>query len=136
MKTLSLVTSCTFLFALLFAIPTNASIDSLELSGPEMVSTESTDTMKLVDAANYCRTLNSICEVKADGSVCSGESFTGWRLPSADELGWFLGLSKSETYLWTRTQYTELDKYIILALSDGSWGWAGFAADVKARCVK
>ncbi|MEK2646419.1 hypothetical protein [Bdellovibrio sp. BCCA] len=136
MKTISLVTSCTFLCALLFAIPTHASIKNLALSGPEMVSSESSNKMNLVDAANYCRTLNSVCELRADGTPCNGDSFKGWRLPSADELGWFLGLSKSEDYLWTRTQYTELDKYIILSLVDGSWGWAGYAADVNVRCVK
>ncbi|WP_413943204.1 hypothetical protein [Bdellovibrio sp. HCB-162] len=67
MKTISLVTSCTFFCALLFAIPTHASANGLALSGSEMVSSESSNKMKLVDAANYCRTMNSVSELRADG---------------------------------------------------------------------
>lgn len=112
----------------------HAAIQPMDI--PAMITAESSSEMNLIEAANYCRALNTKCDVKVDGTTCGTEMHKGWRIPSSDELGWFLGLSSSEKYLWTRTQYHELDKYIILSLKDGSWGWAGYAAKVTTRCVK
>lgn len=125
------VLGCVFLFG-----DSARASESHVLSNPEMISGESAATMTLVEAANYCRTLSSLCEYRVDGSACSSEAYKGWHLPSADELSWFFGLSDSQEYLWTRTPFSDLDKYLIVSLSDGSWGWGGYAAGVRARCVK
>lgn len=136
MKTITLVISSISLGALLFCFSAVASPHAKAINGPEMISPESSKKMTLVEGANYCRTLNSTCDVRVDGTPCSAEPLTDWHLPSSDELTRFLGLTTSENYLWTRTQFNELDKYIILSLLDGSWGWAGYAASLSVRCVR
>ncbi|WP_415061829.1 hypothetical protein [Bdellovibrio sp.] len=128
MKTLKFLTSCTFLSVLLFS--------AQGLTFPSMLSAESTNTMTFTEATNYCRNLSAPCDLAVDGSACGADTLKGWYLPSADELGRFVGLSSSESYLWTRSQYSEYDKYIALSLLDGSWGWAEYGAAVGARCAQ
>ncbi|MNK19508.1 hypothetical protein D3C87_377300 [compost metagenome] len=130
MMKLFLSASSLLLCCLAFSLSASANV-------PESLTQETVETYTVVEAANYCRTLQAPCELLAAGGQCGADVLTGWRLPSADELGWFLGLSPSQNYLWTRTVHSpELNSFVIFSLLDGSWGWGNYEYKANVRCVR
>ncbi len=80
---------------------------------PTAVSNESPTTMTVSAANSYCNSL-------------SEGGNTDWRLPSADELTYFMGTVASTEYLWTKSlaigkENPVNQNYITLRLSDGKW---------------
>jgi hypothetical protein len=110
---------------------------SMRAQAVTRVTVENAKAMNLMSAAAYCRGLIAGCEYLSDGSKCNSDSYGGWRLPTADELTEFVGLSTSENYYWTTTPYHgELNTYIVLSLLDGSWGYGGYSTETQVRCVQ
>lgn len=126
----------TFFGALVGAVLCSSLVGVTSFATPMMITPETAKKMNLVEASQFCRTVSAPCEFNLDGSACSAQSYNGWHLPSFEELGYFVGLSSSESYLWTRSAYLDLDTYQVLSLLDGSWGWAGYGAPLNIRCVR
>lgn len=127
-----IASSCAFLGAFVISIHAHGANGA-----PESASKETAETYSVVEATNYCRTLSAPCDLMASGGQCDSTALTGWRLPSADELGAFLGLSTSESYVWTRTPHSPvLGAFVIYSLLDGSWGWGNYDYKTTVRCVR
>ena len=104
---------------------------------PLMMSGESAGPMTLSEASEYCRTLNTICDVDLSGESCSTNE-TGWSLPSADQLSLFIGTRNSMKNLWTRTAHAPVPgTYIYMNVQEGGWGYDyHYSPFIHVRCVK
>ncbi len=121
----------------------DASVDGLS-SIPTMISPlSSSPKAPFAAAKNHCENLNSACAKKIpSSSSCDSTIYTGWRLPSGDEISLFAGHSTpSEWYytLWTRTPLASVSSYLVYIVADGS----SAAADLSivpggyyVRCVR
>lgn len=84
---------------------------------PEAMSTPSPSTLSIAEAVNYCEGL-------------SEGGNTDWRLPSFDEIAYFLGTVASTDYVWTKNKTDDQEfalnqNYVSVRLSDGAWSKGG-----------
>lgn len=103
--------------------------------GVTMLSAESGSTMSSYDAAEYCWNLSASAEYAMNADT---STYTDWRLPSAEELGIFIGLSSDNSYLLTTTGSQNNDEYVVmLSLSAGTrWFKTYYYSTQKVRCVR
>ncbi len=114
---------------------------------PTMISAESAGTYTVANANLYCDGLNTansgngtVCEKKKGNTACDGTQYnTSWRLPSAEELGYFLGYTASTNNLWTRSvNYGNgsINSFVYYRLDIGAWMSNTYSASYYVRCVR
>jgi len=59
---------------------------------PTMISQRSSAAYTVVAATNACRSMNAACTFRINGTACDGTTYTGWRLPTLEELALFDGI--------------------------------------------
>ncbi|MDD3288987.1 MAG: hypothetical protein PHX43_08325 [Alphaproteobacteria bacterium] len=87
-------------------LATKAYVDSVAGGGTPTMISAAAYYGTAPNVAASCRTANIACQYMIDGSSCGSTTYTGWRLPTSEELALFEGLSiapPSGSYLWTRT---------------------------------
>ncbi len=120
-------------------------------SVPSMISAESAAaTYGVVGAVQYCRSLSSVCDRNIDNSACGATVYTGWRLPTAEELVLFYGITgATSSLLWTSTIFhgsfdydpgtfgsANYYKYVKTELSAGAHQQVQNTHAGKVRCVR
>ena len=119
--------------------PTKAYVDAAVTGGGSisMISAESASTYTIATGSAYCRSLNAACQYNSDGSACGGTTYTGWKFPTAEDLGLFVGLTASGNYLWTRSvYYGGGNSFVYYRLSDGGWSYNLYNSGNYVRCVR
>ena len=103
--------------------------------GPRALSPETSGTYTFANAALYCYNLSSAAQYAMDGDTTT--VYTDWRLPTAEELGVFIGQTTSTNYIWTTTVYPSTNSYwFILNLVNGYWGSNAYNDNGYVRCVR
>jgi hypothetical protein len=105
---------------------------------PTMISAEPGGTYTVAGAQAYCRSLNAACARTSKDVACDATAYADWRLPTAEELGIFLGITGASTnYLWTRSvNYGSINNFVYYRLDVGSWTNAGYTSNYYVRCVR
>jgi len=104
-----------------------------------MISAISASTYTLSSAVNYCQDLSAACAYTVDESTCPAGTFTGWRLPTVEELSLFL-LNPSGSEGFTRTKFTVgsymASSCITLNLTTGVWATIQYDASEHVYCIR
>lgn len=119
---------------------TKAYVDAAVASGaiPTMISAEAAGTYSLPNAQAYCRALNAPCERTSENLACDAIAYSDWRLPSAEELGVFLGINTGVNAYWTTSASADGGGagYIMIVPTSGNIFWVSYAYAGRVRCVR
>ncbi|MFA5993486.1 MAG: hypothetical protein WC823_00840 [Parcubacteria group bacterium] len=118
-------------------------LESLEKrsAGVTALSAELDANDTVVQGVVYCNGLSATAQYAIDGSNTT-TTYTDWRLPTADELGVFMGITDNYN-TWTATPLYDSGGsglYIVKNLQTGSWSFQSNtynnSAVVRVRCVR
>ncbi len=120
---------------------TKAYVDAAGGSGngvPTMISPETGSTSTVLNSLTYCRALVAPCARTSEDVACDATNYSDWRLPTADELGVFYGITGATTnYLWTRSvHHGNSSNYVSLRLDTTGWVISGNTIGYYVRCVR